>query len=88
MAVAALEKGTQAQRTVAFKSRIKDTDETEELFLDWDYAGFRPIDLKGLAWYRNAEDIFMTWAKQSVKIANRRPGKIIIAASTFSLMPW
>jgi hypothetical protein len=34
MAAAALERATQAQSTVAFKSRVKDTDETLQMFAD------------------------------------------------------
>jgi hypothetical protein len=42
VAAAALERSTQAQSTVAFKSRIKDTGEKQEMFADREYAGFRP----------------------------------------------
>ncbi|MBM4273905.1 MAG: DUF3313 domain-containing protein [Deltaproteobacteria bacterium] len=90
VAAAVLERTTQAQSTVAFEARVKDADtgETVALFADREYAVARPIDLKGLTWYGNAEDIITTWAKQFVEIANKRPGEIIKPASTFSLMPW
>jgi len=90
VAAMVLERATQAQSTVAFEARVKDanTGETVALFADREYAVARPIDLKGLTWYGNAEDIITTWAKQSVELANRRPGEIIKPASTFSLMPW
>lgn len=90
LAAGALERGTEAQSTVAFEGRVKDTDtsQTVAMFADRQYATFRPIDLKGFTWYANAEDIVEQWAKQSVEAANYRPGEIIKPASTFSLMPW
>ena len=90
LAASALERGTDAQSTVGFEARVKDTDsgQTLAMFADREYATARPIDLKGFTWYGNAEDIVKEWAKQFVEIANRRPGEIIKPASTFSLMPW
>jgi hypothetical protein len=90
LAAGALERGTEAQSTVAFEARVKDTDtgQTVAMFADRKYATVRPIDLKGFTWYGNAEDIVKRWAKQFVEVANRRPGEIIKPASTFSLMPW
>jgi hypothetical protein len=90
VAAMALERETQAQSTVAFEARVKDTNtgETLAMFADREYAKFRPIDLKGLTWYGNAQDIITTWSQESVEIANRRPGEIIKPASNFSLMPW
>jgi hypothetical protein len=58
------------------------------MFADREYATARPIDLKGFTWYGNAEDIVEQWAKQTVEVANYRPGETIKPASTFSLMPW
>ena len=90
LAAGALERGTEAQSTVAFEARVKDTDtgQTVAMFADREYATVRPIDLKGFTWYGNAEDIVKQWAKQFVEVANHRPGEIIKPASTFSLMPW
>jgi hypothetical protein len=90
LAAGALERGTDAQSTVAFEGRVKDTDtgQTVAMFADRQYATLRPIDLKGFTWYGNAEDIVEQWAKQSVEVANYRPGETIKPASTFSLMPW
>ena len=90
LAVSALETGTDSKTTVAFEARVNDTNtgQTVAMFADRQYATVRPIDLKGLTWYGNAEDIIKEWAKQFVEIANRRPGEIIKPASTFSLMPW
>jgi hypothetical protein len=90
VAAMALERGTHAQSTVAFEGRVKDsnTGETLAMFADREYAVARIIDLKGLTWYGNAEDIITNWANQCVEIANRRPGEIIKPVSTFSLMPW
>jgi hypothetical protein len=90
LAAGALERGVEAQSTVAFEARIQDTDtgQTLAMFADREYAILRPIDLKGFTWYGNAEDIVKEWAKQFVEVANRRPGEIIRPASTFSLMPW
>jgi Protein of unknown function (DUF3313) len=90
LAAAALERGTEAQSTVAFEARVKDTDtgQTVAMFADREYAPVRPIDLKGFTWYGNAEDIVKQWAKEFVEVANRRPGEIIKPASKFSLLPW
>jgi hypothetical protein len=90
LAAAALERGTEAQSTVAFEARVKDSDTGQALamFADREYATARPIDLKGFTWYGNAEDIVKRWAEQFVEVANQRPGEIIKPASTFSLMPW
>jgi hypothetical protein len=90
LAAGALERGAEAQSTVAFEARVQDTDtgQTVAMFADRQYATLRPIDLKGFTWYGNAEDIVELWAKQFVDIANRRPGEFIKPASTFSLKPW
>jgi hypothetical protein len=90
LAAAVLERGTQAQSTVAFEARVKDAGrgETLAMFADREYATVRPIDLKGFTWYGSAHDIVKQWAQQFVEIANRRPGQIIKPASTFSLKPW
>ena len=90
LAAAALERSTEAQSTVAFEARLKDTTtgQTVAIFADRAYATARPIDLKGFTWYGNAEDIVKQWAKQFVEVANRRPGEIIKRAGAFSLKPW
>jgi hypothetical protein len=90
LAAAVLERGTDAQSTVAFEARIRDTNsgETVAMFADREYATTRPIDLKGFTWYGNSQDIIKTWSQQLVQVANRRPGEIIKPASTFSLKPW
>ena len=90
LAVAALERGAEAQSTVAFEARVKDTDtdQTVAMFADRQYATVRPIDLKGFTWYANAEDIVREWSEESVAIANWRPGESIKPAGTFSLKPW
>jgi hypothetical protein len=90
LAAAILERATEAQSTVAFEGRLRDTNSGEILatFADREYAKVRPIDLKGLTWYGNAEDIIKAWSDQCVQIANRRPGQIVKPTSNFSLMPW
>jgi hypothetical protein len=90
LAAGALERGAEAQSTVAFEARVQDTDTGQivAMVADRQYATLRPIDLKGFTWYGNAEDIVEQWAKQAVEVANRRPGDHIKPASTFSLMPW
>jgi len=90
LAAGALERSAEAQSTVAFEARIKDTDtgQTVAMFADRQYATLRPIDIKGFTWYGNAEDIVEQWANQFVEVANRRPGETIKPASTFSLIPW
>lgn len=90
LAAGALERSAEAQSTVAFESRVKDTDtgQTVAMFADRQYVTLRPIDLKGFTWYGNVEDIVEQWANQFVEVANYRPGEFIKPASTFSLMPW
>lgn len=90
LAAGVLERSAEAQSTVAFESRLKDTDTGQivAMFADRQYATLRPIDLKGFTWYGNVEDIVEQWAKQTVEVANYRPGETIRPASTFSLMPW
>ncbi len=90
VAAAVLERGTNAQSTVAFEAKLKDshTGETLAMAADKEYAVARPIDLKGFTWYANAQDVIKTWAQQFVQVANRRPGEIVKPASTFSLKPW
>jgi hypothetical protein len=90
LAAAVLERGTEAQTTVAFEARVKDTNtgQTLAMFADREYAKVRPVDLKGLTWYGNAQDIVTEWAQQFVDLSHRRPGEIVKPASTFSLMPW
>ena len=90
LAAAALERGSEAQTTVAFEAKVIDTDTGQPvaMFADREYATVRPIDLKGFTWYGNAEDIVKQWAKEFVEVANRQPGEIIKPASSFSLKPW
>ena len=90
LAAGALERRAEAQSTVAFEARVKDTDtgQTVAMFADRQYVTLRPIDLKGFTWYGNAEDIVECWAEQFVDIANRRPGEFIKPVSRFSLKPW
>jgi len=90
VAAAVFERGTEAQSTVAFEARIKDTNngQTIAMAADREFATVRLIDLRGLTWYGNAEQIITTWSQQFVDVANRRPGEIVRPASTFSLMPW
>jgi hypothetical protein len=90
LAAAALERGVEAQSTVAFEARVQDTDteQTLAMFADRQYATVRPIDFKGFTWYGNVEDIVRDWAEESVALANRRPGETIRPASTFSFKPW
>ncbi len=90
VAAAALERGTEAQSTVAFEARIKEARSGQIIAMaaDREYATTRIIDLRGLTWYGNAEQIIQQWAQQFVQVANRRPGQTVKAASTFSLKPW
>jgi hypothetical protein len=89
-AAAVLERATEAQSTVAFEARIKDTNTGEIVGMaaDREYAITRPIDLRGMTWYGNAKQIITTWSQQFVDVANGRPGEIVKPASTFSLKPW
>ena len=90
VAAAVLERGTDAQSTVAFEARIKDTGtgQTIAMAADREFATVRLVDLRGLTWYGNDEQVITTWSQQFVDVANRRPGQVVAPASTFSLKPW
>jgi hypothetical protein len=76
VAVAALERGTEAQSTVSFEARLNDTNtgQTLAMFADRQHATAKLIDLQGLTWYEHAESIIKQWAKKFVEIADRQAG--------------
>ncbi len=85
---AATESGAKA--TVAFEARVVDTDTGTVLVMaaDREQGKVAPINLRGLTWYGEADLIIDEWAEQFVQVANKHPGEIVKAASTFTLKPW
>jgi hypothetical protein len=79
-----------ARATVAFEAKVVDTDSGEVLamFADREYGKIAPVNLRGLTWYGEAEQVINDWATQFVEVANKRPGQVIKPASPFTLMPW
>ncbi|MFZ2445700.1 MAG: DUF3313 domain-containing protein [Syntrophobacteraceae bacterium] len=86
--VAARESGAKA--TVAFESRLVDTDTGVVLFMaaDREQGKVAPVNLRALTWYGEANVIIDEWADQFVQVANKHPGEVVKAASPFTLMPW
>ena len=90
LGVKAIEKASGAESTVAFESRIVDTNSGEIVAMaaDREEQKINPIDVKGLTWYAPAKSIIDEWADQFVRIANRKPGEVVEDSSSFSLKPW
>lgn len=88
--VQAAAQGSGARATVAFEARVVDTDSGEVLamFADREYGKIAPVNLRGLTWYGEAEQVIDDWANEFVEVANKRPGQTVKPASPFTLMPW
>lgn len=88
--VQAAAQGSGARATVAFEARVVDTDSGEILamFADREFGKIAPVNLRGLTWYGEAEQVINDWATQFVEVANKRPGQVVKPASPFTLMPW
>lgn len=86
LAVAVVERGTEARSTVAFEARVNDssTGQTLAMFADRQHAAAKLLDLKGFTWYEHAENIIKQWAKQFVEIANQQPGQPLKPATPVS----
>jgi hypothetical protein len=76
--------------TAAFESRTRDaaTGQIVMLAADREAQEFAIVDLRGLTWYSDAEEIVDNWSKEFVLIANTKPGEKVEGTSTFRLLPW
>ena len=76
--------------TAAFESRTSDaaTGQIVMLAADREAQEFAIVDLRGLTWYSDAEEIVDNWSKEFVLIANTKPGEKVEGTSTFRLLPW
>ena len=76
--------------TVAFEAKVRDskTGTVVAMFADREKQKVKPLDFKGFTYYGNAKNTIDDWADQMVQVANKRPGQVVEAASTFSLKPW
>jgi len=85
---AAIESG--AKSSVAFEAKVVDTDTGTVLVMlaDRERGKVAPINLRALTWYGEANLIISEWADQFVQVANKHPGDVVKAASTFTLKPW
>jgi len=74
----------------AFESRTRDAA-TGQIVLqaaDREAQEFTIVDLRGLTWYSDAEEIVDNWSKEFVLIANTNPGEKVQGTSSFRLLPW
>lgn len=85
-----LSRASGAVSTVAFEAKVRDskTGTIVAMFADREVQKYKPLDFKGFTYYGNARNIIDDWADQMVQVANKRPGQVVEAASTFSLKPW
>jgi len=76
--------------SAAFEARVRDasTGEIVMLAADREEQAFTIVDLRGLTWYSDAEEIIDNWSKEFVLIANTQPGEKVAGAPIFRLLPW
>jgi hypothetical protein len=82
--------GVVNKRRAAFEGRLRDlqTAEVVATFADRDMQDAGPLDLTRLTWYGPAKGILERWAKQFVKIANKKPGEVVSDPTPFTLRPF
>ena len=78
------------RRAAAFEGRLRDlqTGEVVATFADRDRQDIGPLDLTRLTWYGPARGIMDRWARQFVRIANRKPGELVTDPVPFTLLPF
>jgi Protein of unknown function (DUF3313) len=78
------------QRRAAFEARLRDlqTNKIVATFADRKAQDIAPIDLTNLSWYGPAKGIMDNWAKEFVKVANRKPGEAVTSDTAFTLKPF
>lgn len=83
-------RGWKHRSTVAFEARMRDgaTGAVIAQFTDREAEKAAVINVKDVTWYGHAESILAEWARQFVRIANRKPGETIRDSKSFTLKPW
>lgn len=78
------------QRKAAFEARLRDmqTNKIVATFADRNMQDVGPIDMTRMTWYGPAKGIMDNWAKEFVKVANRKPGEVVAAPIPFTLKPF
>jgi hypothetical protein len=76
--------------SAAFEARVRDasTGEVVMLAADREEQKFTVVDLRGLLWYSDAEEIIDNWSKEFVLVANTQPGEKVEGSPIFRLLPW
>jgi Protein of unknown function (DUF3313) len=76
--------------SVAFEARVRDASTNEVVMqaADREEQTFAVVDLRGLTWYSDAEEIIDNWSKEFVLVANTAPGEKVAGAPIFRLLPW
>ena len=83
-------RGWKHRSTVAFEARMRDgaTGAVIAQFADREAEKAAVINVKDVTWYGHAESILAEWARQFVRIANRKPGEVVRDSEPFTLKPW
>ena len=83
-------RGWKHRSTVAFEARMRDgaTGAVIAQFADREAEKAAVINVKDVTWYGHAESIIAEWARQFVRIANRKPGEAVRDSEPFTLKPW
>lgn len=83
-------RGWKHRSTVAFEARMRDgaTGAVIAQFADREAEKAAVINVKDITWYGHAESIIAEWARQFVRIANRKPGENVRDSEPFTLKPW
>ena len=83
-------RGWKHRSTVAFEARMRDgaTGAVIAQFADREAEKAAMINVKDVTWYGHAESIIAEWARQFVRIANRKPGEAVRDSEPFTLKPW
>jgi len=78
------------QSTVAFEGRFRDgaTGLVVMTMADREGQQVSLVTVRALSWYGFAEGIINDWAKQFVKILNRKSGEKVKDTDPFTLQPW
>lgn len=82
--------GVVNQRRAAFEARLRDmqTNKIVATFADRNMQDVGPIDMTRMTWYGPAKGIMDNWAKEFVKVANRKPGEAVTSDTAFTLKPF
>lgn len=83
-------RGMKHRSTVAFEARLRDgaTGAVIAQFADREAEKAAVINVKDVTWYGHAESILAEWARQFVRMFNRKPGEAVRDSKPFTLKPW